>query len=122
MAEATNTKMIEDCGKRFFQAARCLLILSPPAFPQSSSWSLDPNHTHVEFQIRRVPVSNVRGSFGGIVGTLVWNEKYPSESQVDLAIPTANISTNNASRDANLKSANFFEVQKYQTMTFALLR
>ena len=95
MAQATNTKMIRACGKHILQVALCLLTLSHPAFTQSSSWNLDPNHTHVEFQIRRVPVSNVRGSFGGIVGTLVLDEKDPSKSQVDVTIPTANISTNN---------------------------
>ncbi len=118
MAEATSIKMMSDCRRNLLQVALCLLILSPPAFPQSPSWSFDPNHTHVEFQIRRVPVSNVRGSFSGIVGTLVWDEKDPSKSQVDVTIPTASISTNNASRDADLKSANFFDVQKYPTMTF----
>ena len=118
MSERTNTKAIRDRGKYFLQAALCLLVLSATAFPQTSSWSLDSNHTHVEFQIRRVPVSNVRGSFGGIVGTLVWDEKDPSKSQVEVTISTANISTNNSSRDTDLKSANFFDVQKYPTMTF----
>lgn len=118
MSERSDTKTIKVCGKRLLLATLCLLILPATALPQSSSWSLDPNHTHIEFQIRRVPVSNVRGSFGGIVGALVWDEKDPSKSRVEVTIPTGNISTNNASRDADLKSANFFDVQKYTTMTF----
>jgi len=59
--------------------------------------------THVEFEIRRVPVSNVRGSFSGITGTVVWDEKNPPKSHVEAIIPTTSISTNNATRDADLK-------------------
>ena len=118
MSKRTNTKSIRVCWKHFLQVVVCLSILSATASPQTSSWSLDPNHTHIEFQIRRVPVSNVRGSFSGIVGTLVWDEKDASKSHVEVTIPTANISTNNASRDADLRSANFFDVQKYPTMMF----
>ncbi len=82
MTKAIDTKVIRNYGKHFLEVAICLLILSVTAFPQASSWSLDPNHTHVEFQIRRVPVNNVRGSFGGIVGALVWDEQDLSKSML----------------------------------------
>lgn len=95
-----------------------VLLISANAFAQSSNWSLDPNHKHVDFQIGRVPVSNVRSSFSDITGTLIWDEKNPSQSHVEAIIPITNISTNNAMRDADLKSANFFDVHKYSTMTF----
>ena len=95
-----------------------LLFSTRGAMAQNSTWTLDTNHTHVDFQIRRVPVSNVRGSFSGITGTVIWNEQDPSRSSVDATIPTSSISTNNAQRDKDLRSENFFDVVKYPTMTF----
>lgn len=99
-------------------AVTVLFFLSVHGWAQSSTWNLDPNHTHVEFQVRRVPVSNVRGSFSGITGSVAWDEANPSKSSVEAIIPTTSISTNNGTRDADLKSSNFFDVQKYPTMTF----
>ncbi|WP_263357231.1 YceI family protein [Acidicapsa ligni] len=104
---------------RFFTAVFSTLLLSgASALAQTSAWTIDTNHTQVDFQIRRVPVSNVRGSFGGITGTVNWNEKDPSKSSVEVVIPTASISTANSTRDADLKSPNFFNIEKYPTMTF----
>jgi polyisoprenoid-binding protein YceI len=95
-----------------------LLFSGGSALAQTSSWKLDTNHTQVDFQIRRVPVSTVRGSFGGITGTVVWDEKDPSKCSVEAVIPTSSISTNNETRDKDLRSDNFFDVAKYPTMTF----
>ena len=93
-----------------------LVSLQTPA--QKSIWTIDKNQTQVSFAIRRVPVSTVRGSFSGITGTVVWDEKDITKSRVRVTIPTASVSTNNGVRDAGLRSANFFDVQKYPTMTF----
>jgi polyisoprenoid-binding protein YceI len=95
-----------------------LLLTAITALAQTSVWTIDTNQTQVDFQIRRVPVSNVRGSFSGITGTIIWDAKNPSKCSVEATIPTASISTNNEHRDADLKSANFFDVQKYPTMKF----
>jgi polyisoprenoid-binding protein YceI len=106
-------------NRRFFTALLFALLPSGAlALAQSSTWTIDPNQTQVEFQIRRVPVSNVRGSFSGISGTIHWDEKDPSKSSVEVVIPTTSVSTSNAMRDADLKSANFFNVAKYLAMTF----
>jgi polyisoprenoid-binding protein YceI len=98
--------------------ASTLALAGISALGQTSTWTLDKNHTQVDFQIRRVPVSNVRGSFGGITGTVTWDDKEPSKCSVDAVIPTASISTNNEIRDKDLRSANFFDAEKYPTMTF----
>jgi polyisoprenoid-binding protein YceI len=98
--------------------ASLFLLTGSGALAQTSTWKLDTNHTQVDFQIRRVPVSTVRGSFGGITGTVIWNEKDPSKCSVEAVIPTTTITTNNEMRDKDLKSANFFDVEKYPTMTF----
>jgi polyisoprenoid-binding protein YceI len=99
-------------------AISVLLFTGSSALAQTSTWTIDTNQTQVDFQIRRVPVSNVRGSFSGITGTVNWDEKNPSKSHVEVTIPTSSISTNNAMRDSDLKSSNFFNVEKFPTMTF----
>jgi len=73
------------------------------AHAQLSTWKIDPKHTQIDFQIRRVPVSNVRGSFSRITGVINWNEKDPSKSSVQVTIPTSSISTANEPRDTNLR-------------------
>ena len=104
---------------KFFLAIVSLLLFSSASvLAQTSTWKLDTNHTQVDFQIRRVPVSTVRGSFGGITGTVIWDEKDPSKCSVEAVIPTASITTNNETRDKDLRSDNFFDVAKYPTMTF----
>jgi polyisoprenoid-binding protein YceI len=106
-------------NRRLFTAALSVLLLSGvSALAQSSSWTIDPNHTQVNFQIRHMGVSNVRGSISGITGTVVWDAKDPSKSSVEATITTKTVSTNNEKRDADLRSPNFFDVEKYPTMTF----
>jgi polyisoprenoid-binding protein YceI len=106
-------------NRRLFTATLSALLLSGvSAFAQSSSWTIDPNHTQVNFQIRHLGVSNVRGSMSGITGTVVWDAKDPSKSSVEATITTKTVSTNNEKRDADLRSPVFFDVEKYPTMTF----
>ena len=62
-------------------AASILLLSGVNALAQTSTWKLDTNHTQVDFQIRRVPVSTVRGSFGKITGTVNWDREGPVEVQ-----------------------------------------
>jgi polyisoprenoid-binding protein YceI len=99
-------------------AISVLLFTGSSALAQTSTWTIDTNQTQIDFQIRRVRVSPVRRSFSGITGTVNWDEKNPSKSHVEVAIPTSSISTSNAMRDADLKSPNFFNVERYPTMTF----
>jgi polyisoprenoid-binding protein YceI len=106
-------------NRRLFTAAvSALLLCGVSAFAQSSSWTLDSNHTQVNFQIRHMGVSTVRGSISGITGAVVWDAKDPSKSSVEATITTKTVSTNNEKRDADLRSPNFFDVEKYPTMTF----
>jgi polyisoprenoid-binding protein YceI len=105
--------------RRFLIIALSVLLFGgADAFAQSSTWTIDKNQTQVSFQIRRISVSTVRGSFSGITGTVVWDKKNLSKSSVEVVIPTASISTNNSMRDSDLKSSNFFDVQKYPAMMF----
>jgi polyisoprenoid-binding protein YceI len=76
----------------FTASLSALLLTGASALAQTSTWTLDTNHTQVDFQIRRVPVSNLRGSFSGITGTVDWDEKDPCKSRVEVTIPTTSIS------------------------------
>jgi polyisoprenoid-binding protein YceI len=99
-------------------ALSALLLPGVSALAQSSSWTIDTNHTQVNFQVRHMGVSNVRGSLSGVSGTVVWDAKDASKSSVEATITTKTVSTNNERRDADLRSPNFFDVEKYPTMTF----
>jgi polyisoprenoid-binding protein YceI len=106
-------------NRRLFTAAlSALLFTGVSAFGQTSTWTIDKNHAETNFQIRHMGVSTVRGSISGVTGTVVWDEKDPSKSSVDATIDTTTLSTNNGMRDKDLKSATFFNVEKFPTMTF----
>jgi polyisoprenoid-binding protein YceI len=106
-------------NRRLFTAAlSALLLTGVSAFAQSSSWTMDPDHTQVNFQIRHMGVSTVRGSISGVTGTVVWDANNPSKSRVEATITTKTVTTNNEKRDTHLKSPDFFNVEKFPTMTF----
>lgn len=106
-------------NRRIFTAALSVLLLTgASAFAQNSIWTIDTNHAQADFQIRHMGVSTVRGSISGVKGTIVWDANDLSKSSVEATIDTNTVSTNNTYRDQDLKSANFFDVAKYPTMTF----
>ena len=97
-------------------AAVISLILSAQAF--AARYVIDPVHSDVTFKIRHMMVSKVSGRFGKFSGELNFDEKNPSAWNATANIETSSIDTNNASRDGHLKSADFFDVQKYPAITF----
>jgi polyisoprenoid-binding protein YceI len=88
------------------------------ASAQASNWTIDKNHSQINFEIRHMGVSNVRGSLSSITGTVVWDEKDLSKASVNATIDATTVSTNNDGRDKHLKSPDFFNVEKYPTLTF----
>lgn len=105
--------------RRFFIATlSAVLLAGVSAFAQTSSWVIDSNHSQVNFQIRHMGVSNVRGSISGVTGTILWDEKNPEKSSVEATIDAKTVTTNNEKRDAHLKSPDFFNVEKFPTLTF----
>jgi polyisoprenoid-binding protein YceI len=110
-------------NRRIFTAAlSALLLTGVSAFAQNSAqnsaWTIDKNHSQVNFQVRHMGVSNVRGSISGVTGTVVWDDKNPSKSSVEATIDATTVNTNNETRDKDLKSPNFFNVEKFPTLTF----
>jgi polyisoprenoid-binding protein YceI len=83
-----------------------------------TTWKLDPAHSSAEFKVRHMMISNVKGSFSGLSGDLTEHTVDSTLSTVEASIDVAAISTGDAQRDAHLKSADFFDAEKYPTMTF----
>lgn len=84
----------------------------------TTTWNLDPAHSRAEFKVKHMMISNVKGSFNGLSGTLVEDAADPARSSVEATIDIGSIDTGDAQRDAHLKSEDFFHDEKYPTMTF----
>jgi polyisoprenoid-binding protein YceI len=83
----------------------------------AGTWEIDPVHSEVGFVARHMMVSKVRGRFTSFSGELVLGED-PLQSSVTATIDLTSIQTGNEQRDQHIRSADFFEVDKYQTMTY----
>ena len=95
--------------------ALAALVALPAA---ASTWEIDPNHTESSFVVKHLMVSNVRGQFGKTTGTVIRDDKDITKSSADVTIDATTVDTRVAKRDAHLKSADFFDVEKYPTITF----
>ena len=84
----------------------------------SSIYDIDPAHTDAHFSVRHMMISNVKGEFKKISGTVTFNPDNPSESQVEATIDAASLHTRDEQRDAHLKSADFFDVAKFPEIRF----
>ena len=91
--------------------------INTPAGYIVGAWAIDPAHSDVSFTVKHMMVSKVRGRFAAFQGQLVTAED-PLQSSVTATIDTASIDTNQAQRDAHIRSADFFEVETYPTMTY----
>ena len=90
---------------------------TPKAAPvASSSWNIDPAHTAAEFKVKHMMITNVKGQFSGVSGTLKLDEQDVTNSKVEVTIPTATINTREPDRDTHLKSSDFFDVEKFPTI------
>lgn len=81
-------------------------------------WDLDPAHTTIEFAVKHMMFTTVRGRFTKFSGTLRVDERNPDLSGVDVDIEAASIDTGVADRDAHLRSADFLDVEKHPRITF----
>jgi polyisoprenoid-binding protein YceI len=105
-----------------------VLAQTPPAPAQApaaaqpaagpNTWMIDSNHSTIGFVVRHMMVSNVRGAFGKVAGTVTYDGKDVSSVAADVTVDTTTITTNNEKRDAHLKSPDFFDVATYPTLTF----
>jgi len=93
-------------------------LASIRAHGQASTWTIDPAHSSINFQIRHMGVSNVHGSIGAVKGTVVYDEKDVTKSTVEASADTTTVATGVEARDKHLKSPDFFDVEKFPTLTF----
>ena len=95
-----------------------LLLAGAAAQAQTSTWTIDPVHSGIEFQIRHLGVSNVHGTFHKVTGTVQLDDKNIAHSSVDASIDATTVNTDEPKRDEHLKSPDFFNVEKFPTITF----
>ena len=93
-------------------------LFAAAASAQTTTWKIDPVHSSIEFKVRHMGVSNVRGTFTHPTGTVVLNDKDITKSSVEATIDATSVSTNEAARDKHLKSAAFFDIDKNPSMAF----
>lgn len=94
--------------------------MSTSTFAPASTitWKIDPAHSRAEFKVKHMMISNVKGSFSGLTGTLIEDTADPILSQVQATIDISSISTGDQQRDAHLMSADFFHHEQHPVMTF----
>jgi polyisoprenoid-binding protein YceI len=85
--------------------------------PAAGTYAIDPGHSEVGFSVRHMMVSKVRGRFSDVAGAVVVADD-PLASSVEVTIGTASIDTRDEKRDAHLRSGDFFDVERYPTMTY----
>lgn len=93
-------------------------LFSSAAVGQTSTWTIDPNHSTAQFTVRHLAISNVSGNFTKVTGTVQFNEKDITQSQVNAVIDAASVDTRVPDRDKDLRSPNFLDVEKYPTLEF----
>jgi polyisoprenoid-binding protein YceI len=94
------------------------LLASLSALAQTSNWNIDPAHSTAQFTVRHLGISNVSGSFTKVTGSVVLNEKDITQSQVSASIDVSSVDTRVEARDKDLRSPNFFDVEKYPAIEF----
>src|SRR6187200_694003 len=83
-----------------------------------TTWKIDPAHTQVEFAVKHMMITTVKGRFSEVTGEIQLDEGNLTNSKVNIDINVASIDTREAQRDAHLRSADFFDVEKFPKMTF----
>ena len=83
-----------------------------------TSYKIDPAHSSAHFIVRHLMITNVRGGFTSVQGTVVYDPEDLSGSSIDVVIDVNSLNTSDASRDGHLKSADFLDVEQYPTIIF----
>jgi len=83
-----------------------------------ATYKIDPAHSSAQFVVRHMMITNVRGGFSGVQGTIEYDSDNPKQSSIDVVIDATKINTLDEQRDAHLKSQDFLHVEQHPTMTF----
>jgi polyisoprenoid-binding protein YceI len=99
--------------KMVLALAACSMLHAQPV-----NWKIDPLHSSAQFSVKHLMISTVRGQFGGVRGNIVYDPKNPTAATVEATIDCSTVNTGEAKRDADLKTAEFFDVKNYPVMKF----
>jgi polyisoprenoid-binding protein YceI len=97
-------------------------LMSTVTTAVGTAWRIDPSHSHVEFAVRHLMISTVKGRFADVSGTLIGDETNPENASIDITIPVGGIDTHERQRDAHLRSADFFDAERHPDITFRSTR
>jgi polyisoprenoid-binding protein YceI len=111
-----NAVMKNTAKTLLISSALAITTFASAALP--SQWQLDPSHTRVGFSVDHMGFSTTMGHFSDVKGTVNYDVKAPSKTNMNFTIATDSIDTNWDARDEHLKKEEFFNVAKYPTMTF----
>lgn len=92
--------------------------MTAPTTATRSTWTIDQAHTTVDFEIRHLMISKVRGRFTGVEGAVQLDEENLADSSVEVRIDAASIDTGEKDRDAHLRSPDFFDVERFPALSF----
>jgi polyisoprenoid-binding protein YceI len=95
-----------------------LAVLAIGLRAQAVSWKIDTLHSSAQFSVKHLMISTVRGQFGGVKGSVTYDPKNPVATTVEATIDCTTVNTGEPKRDADLKTAEFFDVKKYPVMHF----
>lgn len=90
--------------------------------PAQITWTIDPVHTQVEFGVRHLMITTVKGRFTGVTGTVRTDDQNPAADSVEVVIDATTVDTREPRRDAHLRSADFLDAEHFPTMTFRSTR
>ena len=93
-------------------------MATQPLPQTATTWNIDPVHTVAEFKVRHMMITNVKGQFTAVTGALHLDENDITKSQVEASVDVASVNTRDPQRDAHLRSADFFDVEKFPNLTF----
>ncbi len=85
---------------------------------KTSTWAIDASHSNVEFAVKHMMISTVKGSFTDVTGEIILDEENFENSKVTVDIDVASITTRDEKRDEHLRSADFFNAEQYPKMRF----
>lgn len=102
---------------RFYVLLALLLFVAAQVFA-ADEFTIDPVHSSANFAVKHLAISSVHGRFNDLSGTIVYDERNLSKSSVLAVIKAASVNTDNQTRDKDLRSANFFETDKYPEIRF----
>jgi polyisoprenoid-binding protein YceI len=95
--------------------------MTQPTVSQAT-WTLDVSHSVIEFSVKHMMIANVKGRFASFTGTITGNLPDLTGAQVQVTVDAASIDTRDAQRDAHLRSADFFDVERFPTLTLVSKR